>query len=97
MLYIVSEIDMDRVPINHQRRDSAGDHRQWPGVHRPSSGHMGLRSRRVARVHRAGQAYAERHRREFQRQVSGRVLESALVRESAGCAAGDRGVEKRLQ
>lgn len=39
----------------------------------------------------------QRHRREFQRQVSGRVLESALVRESAGCSAGDRGVEKRLQ
>src|SRR6266567_8923451 len=70
---------------------------QWPGVCGPGSGRVGLRTRREAALHRAGEAGPECVHRKLQRQDARRVLERALVHQPGGSAADDRGLEEGLQ
>ena len=48
-------------------------------------------------AHSAGEADAERARRELSRTAAGRMFDSELVSEPVRCAAEDRGVEDRVQ
>src|SRR5581483_594570 len=85
-----------------RHRDRSGDaqihrQRQWHGAHQSGSAGLGQRDRRGLALHRAGQAAAERLRRELHRSITRRVPERGGVRYARRRAPHHRALAARLQ
>ena len=79
------------------RRAEADHPGQWPRVHGPSRGRLGLPAPGSVGLHRSRQAHAERPSRELQRHIPGRVLERPLVPQLGGRTPDHHGLEGGIQ